>query len=190
MPADHQKRKLLGVGFILQTLRNHLAAAHDIDAIRNVHDLLKLVRDEHDALAEGAKLPHRIQQAVNLQWREHGGGLVEYDDVRALIKDFQDFDALAKPDRTLVDASLRIDLEHILVRKRLHGFERLAFIQKQPFGDFVFEYDILRYAHALKKHEMLLHHADARGHSVGRIVKAHLFAPHIDIALGRLFQSV
>ena len=90
-----------------------LAPAQDADPVGDLQHLIELVRDEDDAEALRGHAAQRLQQAVRLLRREHGGWLVEDEDARAEIEQAQDLDALLLADGELPDLGPRIDAETV-----------------------------------------------------------------------------
>ena len=103
-PPHHQLGQFRRRGVGRLEGRHHLAAAHDRDAIRDRHDLAQLVGDENDGLALLLERAQQLEQRIGLGRREHGGGLVENEDVRAAIERFQDLDALLQADGEIADS--------------------------------------------------------------------------------------
>ena len=182
LPADHQEGQLLDVRVGGFALGDDFALAHDVHAVGDGHDFLQFVRNDDDALARRGQLAHRLQQRVDLQRRQHGRRLVEDDDLRVLIEDLEDFDALAQANRAFGDARGRVDLQLVFIGKGPDGLHRLVHVHERAAMDLIFENDVFRNGHFLKQHEVLLNHADACGHGVRRRAKAHLLAVDVDLA--------
>ena len=92
--ADHQPRepRLGGAG---RRERVHcLSSAQDGDAIRDLEHLVQLVRDEDDRHALPLEGLEDREQLGRLLRREHGGRLVEDEDVCAPIQRLHDLDPL------------------------------------------------------------------------------------------------
>ena len=118
LAPDHQARELGRVDVSPTGARaRHVAVAQDRDALRDAHHLVELVADEHGRLASVAELADDAEQAVGLLGREHRGGLVEDEQLRAAVERPQDLDPLEVADRELVDALARVDRERSTARR-------------------------------------------------------------------------
>lgn len=82
---------------------DHPAAAHDGDPVRDGGDLAQLMGDDHNRTSLGAQRAQRREQTVALDRAQNGGRLVEYENPRVAIQQFQDFDPLLDTDRQAID---------------------------------------------------------------------------------------
>src|SRR5439155_11488997 len=89
---------------------DHLATADDRDPVSDLQDLVELVADEDDAGALRREPPEHGEDLLGLLRREHGGGLVEHDDVRVAVERLEDLHALLPPNRKAGDSQIGIDL--------------------------------------------------------------------------------
>ena len=68
-----------------------------------VEHLVELVRDEEDRVALGLELAQVAEQRLDLLRHQHGGRLVEDDDLRAAVEHLQDLDPLPLADAEPLD---------------------------------------------------------------------------------------
>ena len=83
------------------------------------HDFAQLVRDEDDGFALVAQADKHLEKLVGLLRREHGGRLVEDQDLRAAIERLQDFHALLQADRQLRHDGVERHLEAVVAGELL-----------------------------------------------------------------------
>ena len=91
-----------------------LAAAQHGDRVAHGDRLAQLVGDEDDRRAGGREVAHDLEQLVGLGRREHGGRLVEDQDVGLPVQRLEDLDALLRADGEVLDQRRRVDDEAVL----------------------------------------------------------------------------
>ncbi len=75
--------------------------SHHRDAVADRHHLAELVSDEQDSLAVCCHRLDGVEERLDLGRSEHGGRLVEEQDVGTPVEHLDDLDPLALPDREL-----------------------------------------------------------------------------------------
>jgi hypothetical protein len=88
-------------------LADGLAAAHDGHVVGDVEHLAQLVRDQDDGRALRLERAQHAEQLLGLLRREHGGRLVEDQDLRAVVERLEDLDPLLLADRQVLDLRRR-----------------------------------------------------------------------------------
>ena len=78
--------------------RDRLSAAERRDPVGDLEHLVQLVRDEDDRRALPRQRADDLEELVRLLRRQHGGRLVEDQDLGAAIERLQDLDALLLAD--------------------------------------------------------------------------------------------
>ena len=86
----------------------------------SVH-LVQLVADEDDRLPLLGQAPDDREQLLRLLRGQHGGRLVEHEDVGAAVERLQDLDALLLADRDVLDDRARVDCEPEAGRDLAHA---------------------------------------------------------------------
>jgi hypothetical protein len=99
----HHHRGQLGRGGGRAGLAHDLAPPDDGDPVGHGPDLAQLVGDEHDRRAGRLEVTHHPDEVVDLLRRQHGGGLVEDQDVGLPVERLEDLDALLLADADLLD---------------------------------------------------------------------------------------
>ena len=94
---------------------DHLAAADHGDGVGDGLDLAQLVRDEDDGGAAGLELAHDVQQLVGFLRGQHGGGLVEDEDLGVADQRLDDLHPLLDAHGQVLDQGVGIDVEAVLV---------------------------------------------------------------------------
>ena len=83
--------------------RDVLAPPQDGDPVGDVQHLVELVGDEDDRRSLGREAAQDLRELDRLLGGQHGGGLVEDQDVGAPVERLQDLDALLHADRDVLD---------------------------------------------------------------------------------------
>ena len=148
--------------------RDHLAAAHDRDAVGHGHDLAQLVGDQDDGLALRLSARSRPKSASASAGVSTAGRLVEDQDLGAAQERLHDLDPLLQPDRELADDGVGIDDEPVVAGKPRHLGPRRARRRREQRAALGAEHDVLDHGQRLDQHEMLVDHADAGPDRVGR----------------------
>ena len=186
---DHHGRELLGGSIFRLDRADALALAQNGAAVGHGHDLLQLVRDEQDRLALGREPAHDLHQLADLLRGEHGGRLVEDEDLIVAVEHLEDLGALLHTDGDVLDARIRVDLQAVFFRQREHLFARLALLQEAMLRRLNAHDDIVQHREALDQLEVLVHHADAEAVGVVRVFDGDDLAVLADLALLGLIQA-
>ena len=111
LAADHQLRQARLGRALARDGVDLLAAAEDADPVGDLEHLVQLVRDEDDRHPVGLEVAEDLEQLERLLRREHGGRLVEDQDVGLAVERLQDLDPLLLADRDVGDQRVGVDLE-------------------------------------------------------------------------------
>ena len=98
-PAHHHLGQLRLGGLGGSCLADHSSPAEHRDPVRDLHDLVQLVADEHDRPPRFPELAEVAEQVLGLIGGEDGGRLVQDEDLHAPIQRLEDLDALFLADR-------------------------------------------------------------------------------------------
>ena len=149
-------------------MRNCGALPHDGDVVRDAEHLVELVRDEDDRRAIVDETLERRKEFVDLVRYQHGGRLVEDQDVGAAVKNLDDLHPLAFTDTELgyelVEIKLGADLLHDLGDAAASGGEIDA--ATAPAG-LTPEDDVLEHGEVVGQLVVLMDHADTGADRVG-----------------------
>ena len=165
------------------------AAAKNGAAVRDSHDLIELVGDEQDRLAFCRKVLHDHHEIVDLGGGQHGGGLVEDEDLVVSVEHLEDLCALLHTDSDILYFGIEVDLEAVFLRQFSHFPASFILLQDAVFGGLSAEDDVVENGEALHEHEMLVDHSDSQSISVVGIVDLHLFAVLLDDAFFGLVHA-
>ena len=165
------------------------ALAQNGDSVRDGHDLVELVGNEEYALAFGGEVLHYLHQFVDLLRGEHGGRLVEDEYLVVAVEHLKYLGALLHTDGDVLDKCVRIDGEAVFFGQRHNLFPRLLLLQEAVLVRLNAENDVVEHGEALDQLEVLMHHADAEGVSVVRVLDLNLDAVFFDDALLSLIQA-
>src|SRR5690606_28275479 len=100
------------------------------------------------------------KQVVRLGRGQHAGWLIENEDFRSSIERLEDFDALLKSDRQVLDQRIRINVEAIFALKPLKFRPGLRDGPSKQRLTLCTQYDIFEDGEVLHQHEVLVDHAD------------------------------
>ena len=146
-------------------MRNCGALPHDGDVVRDAEHLVELVRDEDDRRAIVDETLERRKEFVDLVGHQHGGRLVEDQDVGAAVKNLDDH-PLAFTDTELgyelVEIKLGADLFDLGDAAASGGEIDAA---TAPAG--LLEDDVLEHGEVVGQLEVLMDHADTGADRVG-----------------------
>ena len=161
-PADHQRGQLVGrVGRL--GLADDLAAADHGDRVGDRADLAQLVGDEDDRRAAVAQRAHDRDQLVGLLRREHGGRLVQDQQLGVAAQRLDDLDPLLDADRQVARPARRAARRGRSARRSPRTSRRARRRSRKPSRRclLVAEHDVLGDGEDRDEHEVLVHHADA-----------------------------
>ena len=166
------------------TVSIFLPAPQHRDPVGDLEHLVQLVADEDDRRAALLQALDDSEQLARLLRRQHGGRLVEDQDVGAAVERLQDLDALLPADADALDLRGRVDREAVLRRDLAHALDRLAVVEQHArLGRLDLEHDVLGDRHHRDQHEVLVHHPDPAVDRVLGRAEHDLLAVEQDLAL-------
>ena len=121
LAADHHPREALLGRARRRDRVDDDAAPQRRDAVGDLEHLVQLVRDEDDRLPLRLQRAEDLEQLLRLLRGEHGGRLVEDQDLRAAVERLQDLDALLLADGDPVDARVGVDGEPVALGELAHA---------------------------------------------------------------------
>ena len=187
--ADHHPGQLC-LGGIRDVHGAHvLALAQNGAAVGNRHDLVKLVGDKEDRFPFRREIAHNLQQLLNLLRGQHGGRLVENQDLVVPVQHFQNFRALLHTDGDVLDQRVRIDPQAVFLRQRHDLFPGAGALKNAVLRILVTEDDVVQHGEALHQLEVLVNHADAQSIGIVGVVDFDLHAVLFDYALLSLIKA-
>ena len=129
----------------------------------------ELVRDDDDRLSLLAHAAKDGEELLDFLRRQHGGRLVENQQLRVPIERLQQLDALLLADRQVFDRARadrpQLELFGQLCGCRAAASSRSSASARARLGA---EHDVLGHRHRVDQHEVLVHHADAERDGVVR----------------------
>jgi hypothetical protein len=164
-----------------------LVVADDGDLVGDRQHLAELVRDEDDGQALGLQAAQVVEERVDLLGHQDRGGLVEDQDPGAAVEDLEDLHPLAVGDAEVLHEHVGAHPEAVRVGELADPGPGLAADAVQLLAA---EDHVLQHGEVVGEHEVLVHHADAAGDGVARVVEDGLLAVDRDGALVRLLHAV
>ena len=110
------------------------------------------------------------KELVGLLRREHRGRLVEDQDLRAAVERLQDLHPLLHADRQMLHHGVERHGQAVVPGDALQLGAGAGESARQPPAALDAEHDVLQHGEVVHEHEVLVHHADARGDRVVRAV--------------------
>ena len=169
--ADHHGCQLMFAGLRRRGRADHLAGAHDGDAIGDRQDFLELVGDEDDRNTLLGQLVHDAGQIFRFLRGQHGGRLVEDQDAGFPVERLDDLHALLHTDGKIADNGFGVNIQAVFMREFPHHIrDCFAFQPVQwrngsraacPVVGFGAQHDVFGDREDRDEHEVLVHHADA-----------------------------
>ena len=156
------------------------AVAQNRDAVGDGEHLAQLVGDEHDRLALIDQAADHGEEVVDLARRQHGGGLVEDQDVGLAEQRLDQLDALLLADGEVADLGVGVDPQAIPVAELADAPPRFVHVEQRPLDELVAEDHVLRHGEHRDQLEMLVHHADPVVDGVVHTIEADVFATDPD----------
>ena len=115
--ADHHRGELGLAGLPRCCLPDHLAEAHDRDAVGYGEDLFQLVGDEQDRAPRLGKRTDDPEKPLGFLRGEHGGGFVEDQYLSVAHQGLDDLDPLLGTDGDVLDEGVGVHFEAELARQ-------------------------------------------------------------------------
>ena len=189
IPAHHHAGELLPAGLGDVHGADILALPQDGAPVRHGHDLVEFVGDEQNGLALRRQILHDLHQLVDLLGRQHGGGLVENQDLVVPVEHLQDLRPLLHAHGDVLHQRVRVHLQAVLLRQGQDLLPGLVLLQEAVAARLHAQDDIVQDGEALHQFEVLVHHADPQRVGVIGIFDLHHLAVLFDDALLRLVQA-
>ena len=156
--AHHHIGQGLLVGILGLHVADILALAEHGHAVGHVQHLVQLVGDDDEGLAVGLHVAHDGKELVRLLRGQHGGGLIQDQDIRAAVQHLDDLDSLLLGNGHVVDLHVGVDVKAVSVADVLDLFAGIVQIQLTLET----ENDILGGGEQIDQLEVLVDHADAQ----------------------------
>ncbi len=161
----------------------HATIAQDGNAIADRHDFVQFVGHEQNGAAVRRQALHDAEQRRDFRRRQHGGRLVEDQDLRVAIQDLQDLEPLPYPHGQVRHARPGIDRQSVAEREFLDLSTRPGAIDEEAAPRLAAVDDVFPHAQGLEQFEGLMDHADAFRDGVERRLQQQRAALEAHVAL-------
>ena len=188
--ADHQPGDLLRRNTRRLINTHGPAAAKDGHAVRDIHDLIQLMRNKDKGIALFFQFFQFVKQVLDLLCRQNGRRLVQDQDLRPTDQSLQDLHLLFHTDRDIHNFGVCVHGKVEFLRVFLRDRHCLLVIDHDArFRRSHAQHHVLSHGQARHQHEMLMDHADPLADSHGRRRQMDRLSVDQDLAGGRLFQT-
>ena len=177
--AHHHVRQGLLVGILGQHVADVLTLTQHRHAVGDLQHLMELVGDDNEGFAVGLHVAHDGEQLIRLLRRQHGGGLIQNQDIRAAVQHLDDLHRLLLGDGHIVDLHVGIDVKAVLVADVLHLFAGTGQIQLALQT----QNNVLRGGKQVHQLEVLMDHTDAEGEGILGRRDGHRLVVDVDLPL-------
>ena len=168
LAPDHEPREALLGRALPRDGLDRLAAPEHGDPVGDLEHLVQLVRDEDDRLPLGLERLDDLEELLRLLRREHGGRLVEDEDLGAAVERLQDLDALLLADRDRSRPARRVERRGRTAARARARAARRRRCRGRAARRLGREHDVLGDRHDRDEHEVLVHHPDPEVDRVAR----------------------
>ena len=174
--AHHHVGQLLLVG-VAGVHGTHIAAlTQNRHPVRHRHDLVELVGDEEDGFPLRRQVLHNGHQLVDLLGRQHGGGLVEDEDLVVAVEHLQDLGTLLHTHSDILHLGVQVHVQAVPLGELLDLPPRFLFLQEAALRRFGAQNDVVQHGEYLHQLEVLVDHADTQCRGIVGIVDLHRLA--------------
>ena len=189
IPAHHEPGHLLhrGGGHIHGT--HVLALAQNGAPVGHGLNFRQLVGDEQDALTLGLEAPHDFHELVNLLGGQHGGGLIEDQDLIVPVEHLQDLHPLLHTYGDVGDLGVRVNFQVIPLGQSQDLFPGLLFLQDAHVTVLLAQDDVVQDGETFHQLKVLVYHADVQGRGVVGVPDLNHLAIFLNDALLRLIEA-
>ena len=160
-----------------------LAPAQDGHPVAHRQHLVQLVGDDDDGLAVRLHAAQHVKQPVNFLGRQHGGGLVQDQNVRPAVQHLDNFHRLLFGYGHIVDFFLRVQMKAVFFRDLRHL--GVGVLQVVPAFLLHAQHDVFRGGKQIHQFKMLMDHADAVTERVLGRTDHHFVSVHKNLAFIR-----
>ena len=182
---DHHVRQFLGIRVAGHHVADVLPLAQHRHAVGQRLHLVHLVGDDDNRLAGVAHVAQDGEELVLLLRGQHGGRLIQNQDISAAIQHLDNFNRLLLRNGHIVNLLVRVDIKAILVADFPNfadgGLHIQLFIQTED--------DVFRRREHIHQLKVLMNHADAQMERLLRGGDGHGLAVDVDFALVGVVNS-
>ena len=151
--------------------------------VRQALHLVHLVGNDDNGLAVIPHGPEHRKELVGLLGSQHGGGLIQDQDIRPTVEDLHNLHRLLLGNGHIVDLLIGVHIEAVGIADGLDLLRHLVHIQ--PPRLLQAQDNVLRGGEHIHQFKMLVDHADAVGEGVLRGADQGLFSVNKDLSLVR-----
>ena len=177
--AHHHVRQGLLIGVLGLHAADVRALAQHRHPVGHVQHLVELVGDDDQGLAVVLHVAHDGKQLVGLLGGQHGGGLVQDQDVGPAVQDLHDLHRLLLGHGHVIDLLIRVNVEAVPVADLLDLLPGLGQVQLPGHA----QDDVFRGGEHVHQLEVLVDHADSQGEGVLGGGDGHRLAVDVDLSL-------
>ena len=140
---------------------------------------MELVGDDDEGLAVGLHVAHDGEQLVRLLRGQHGGGLVQDQNIGTAVQHLDDLHGLLLGNRHIIDLHVRVDIEAVLITDVLDLLTCIVQVKLALQA----EDDILGGGEQIDQLEVLVDHADTQIEGILGRCDGHRLVVDVDLPL-------
>ena len=171
-------------------LAGDLSVGQHADPVADLQHLIQLVADEDHALPLLGHVADDAEQRLALLGQQHGGRLVQDQDIRAGIQHLQDLDLLLHTDAQLLHGAVQIQLNAVAGLQLVQRGADLLAVQPGKGAVAADEPYVFHGVQPVYQHEMLVYHADPVAQGLLGRGDANLLSVDKDLARVRPVDAV
>ena len=145
--------------------------------------------DEQNGFAFCPEGAHDVHQLVNFLGCQHGGGLVEDQNIVIPVEHLEDLHPLLHTHGDVLHPGIRVNLQAVALRQLQHPLAGIGPVDHQAFSRFRTQDDIVQHREALHQLKVLVHHANVQGRGIVGVLNLHHLAILLDDTLLGLVQA-
>ena len=177
--AHHHVGQGLLVGVLGQHVAYVFALAEHGHPVGHVQHLVELVGDDDEGLAVGLHVAHDGEQLVRLLRGQHGGGLVQNQNIGTAVQHLDDLHSLLLGHGHVVDLHVRVDIKAVLITDVLDLLTCIVQVKLALQA----EDDILGGGEQVDQLEVLVDHADTQIEGILGRCDGHRLVVDVDLPL-------
>ena len=145
--------------------------------------------DEEDGFALGLEAPHNVHQLVDFLGSQHGGRLVENQNLVVPVEHLQNLHTLLHANADVLHLGIGVHLQSVALGQLHDLLPGSGTVHHHTLHRLRAQNDVVQHREALHQLEVLVHHADVQGGGIVGVIDPDLLTILLDNSLFRLVQA-